>query len=91
MRSPVPRSSLPSIVVRVSGKLFSDHLAYLEQLIESAEECQLWPVLDLSQLAELDQETVVFLINGENRDFGLIDCPTVVRERMELVRDRLAA
>ncbi len=91
MRSPVPRSSLPSIVVRVSGKLFGDHLAYLEQLIESAEECQLWPVLDLSQLAELDHETVVFLINGENRDFGLVDCPTVVRERMEQVRDRLAA
>ncbi len=37
----------PHITIRVSGKLFQGHLPYLEHLVQSAAECQLWPQLNL--------------------------------------------
>lgn len=79
----------PHITIRVSGKLFQGHLAYLDQLVQSAAECHLWPILNLVQLEELDRSAIFYLINGENRSFGLLSCPNFIREWMD--RERAAA
>jgi hypothetical protein len=79
----------PHVTIRVSGKLFDGHLPYLEQLVQSAAECKLWPLLSLSQLDELDRAALLYLINGENREFGIISCPRFVQDRME--QERAAA
>jgi hypothetical protein len=81
----------PHITIRVSGKLFDGHLLYLEQLVQSATECELWPLLSLSQLDELDQAALRYLVNGENREFGIISCPRFVRDRMDHERERATA
>jgi len=81
----------PHVTIRVSGKLFQGHLAYLDQLVASANECVLWPLLNLSQLEELDRAALVFLMNGENRQFGIVGCPDFIRDEMELERTRTAA
>lgn len=79
------------ITIRVSGKLFQGHLSYLEQLVHSAAECQLWPLLSLAHLEELDRDAVFYLIDGENRSFEIISCPNFVREWMNHERERAAA
>jgi len=79
------------VTIRVSGKLLRGHLEYLDQLVRSAIECRLWPLLSLSQLEELDREAVFYLINGENREFGITSCPHFIREWMDHERERAAA
>jgi len=69
--------------IRVSGKLFQGHLLYLEQLVQSAVDCQLWPELNLSRLEELDRAALSYLREGENRDFGIVSCPRFIREWMD--------
>ena len=81
----------PQVTIRVSGKLFDGHLPYLEQLVQSAAECQLWPLLCLSQLDELDRAALLYLVSGENREFGIISCPRFVRDWMDQERERTAA
>ena len=81
----------PNVTIRVSGKLFQGHLAYLDQLVQSAIECRLWPVLSLAQLEELDRAALLYLIDGENRSFGLISCPNFIREWMQHEKERAAA
>jgi len=81
----------PHVTIRVSGKLFQGHLGYLDQLVQSAAECQLWPLLSLSQLEELDRQAVLYLIDGENRIFGIVSCPDFVREQMDHERGQAAA
>lgn len=79
------------VTIRVSGKLFQGHLAYLEQLVQSAIECRLWPLLSLAQLQELDRHALFYLIDGENCDFGIISCPDFIREWMDHEKSRAAA
>lgn len=79
------------VTIRVSGKLFQGHLAYLDQLVHSAVECRLWPLLSLSQLEELDRDALLYLLNGEGREFGIISCPNFIREWIDLEKDRAAA
>ena len=79
------------ITIRVSGKLFHGHLAYLDQLVHSAVECRLWPLLSLSQLDELDRDALLYLLNGEGREFGIISCPNFIREWIDLEKEREAA
>jgi hypothetical protein len=81
----------PHVTIRVSGKLFQGHLAYLDQLVQSAAECRLWPLLSLSALEELDRQALAYLMRGENRDFGIISCPNFVREWMEHEKGQAAA
>jgi hypothetical protein len=81
----------PHVTIRVSGKFFEGHLPYLDQLIESAADCRLWPVLNLTYLEELDQPALSFLIEGENRDFTIASCPNFIREWMEYEKARAAA
>ncbi|MGC1452186.1 MAG: hypothetical protein WA830_19315 [Candidatus Sulfotelmatobacter sp.] len=82
---------VPRVTIRVSGKLFQGHLAYLDQLVHSAAECRLWPQLSLSHLEELDRAALLYLIDGENRDFGIVSCPGFVREWMDHEKDSAAA
>ena len=81
-RNASPKSD-SRVTIRVSGQLFQGHLPYLEQLVQSATECRLWPQLDLLNLEELDPAGLSYLLEGENRDFGILSCPNFVRERME--------
>ncbi|HLZ42636.1 MAG TPA: hypothetical protein VKQ11_16835 [Candidatus Sulfotelmatobacter sp.] len=89
-RNTKPRVA-PQITIRVSGKLFQGHLAYLEQLVQSASECQLWPLLNLAQLEELDRDALFYLIDGEDRQFAIISCPAFIRDWMDHERARAAA
>ncbi len=79
------------VTIRVSGKLFHGHLAYLDQLVRSAIDCHLWPVLSLKHLEELDREALVYLIEGENRQFAILSCPNFIREWMDKESGRAAA
>ena len=79
------------VTIRVSGKLFRGHLEYLDQLVRSAIGCRLWPLLSLSQLEELDRDALLYLIDGENRRFGIISCPNFIREWMNHEKDSAAA
>lgn len=79
------------ITIRVSGKLFHGHLSYLNQLVQSAGECCLWPLLSLAHLEELDHVALRYLMEGENRQFGIVSCPNFIREWMEHERERAAA
>ena len=81
----------PNVTIRVSGKLFQGHLAYLDQLVQSAAECSLWPLLNLSQLEELDRAALFYLVDGENRNFGIVSRPNFIREWMDRERRRSAA
>lgn len=84
-------SALPQVTIRVSGQLFRAHLNYLDQLIQSAIECELWAVLDLAHLIELDRPALFYLLSGEGREFGIAACPSFVREWMEHEQQRKAA
>ena len=81
----------PRVTIRISGKLFQGHLPYLEQLVQSATDCRLWPILNLLNLEELDRAALFYLINGENRDFGIASCPSFIGEWMDYERERAAA
>jgi hypothetical protein len=81
----------PAVTIRVSGKLFQGHLPYLDQLLQFAIECELWPHLNLAHLEELDRAALFYLIDGEDRDFNILLCPGFVRDWMEHERDRAVA
>jgi len=79
------------VTIRVSGKLFQGHLAYLDQLVRSAIECHLQPLLSLSLLEDLDRDALLYLMEGESHRFQIISCPGFVREWMEHERHRAVA
>jgi len=81
----------PHITIRVSGKLFEGHLAYLDQLVHSAFECKLWPVLSLANLEELDGPALTFLMNGEDDRFSIESCPAFVRASINREKGHAAA
>lgn len=85
------QDTIATVTIRVSGKLFAGHLSYLEQLVESAAECRLWPLLSLSDLRELDDAAVLYLVRGEQSRFALVSCPNFIRERMNQERGEAAA
>jgi hypothetical protein len=91
MRGGLSESFHPTVTIRVSGKLCVDHLAYLDQLVQSATECKLWPLLNLADLVELDHAAAFYLMNGEGRDFGIVLCPNFVLEWMDHERSDRAA
>ncbi len=81
----------PHVTIRVSGKLFQGHLHYLDQLVHSAADCRLWPLLSLANLEEVDRAALFYLIGGENLDFGIVSCPSFIRQWMDHEKDRAAA
>ena len=89
-RAPSPQAA-PSVVIRVSGKLFEGHLSYLQQLVQHAAECRLWPTIDLANLEELDRPALLFLVAGEKSEFDIVSCPNFLREWIENERASSAA
>jgi len=86
-----PKHTEATVTIRVSGKLFEGHLSYLDQLISSAVDCHLWPLLGLSDLHELDRAAILYLLRGEHSRFALVSCPPFVREWMDRERRQTAA
>jgi hypothetical protein len=93
MRNPrvMPQHTNATITIRVAGKLFQGHLSYLDQLVQSAAECRLWPLLILSDLRELDRAAILYLLRGERDRFAIVSCPNFVREWMDRERGQAAA
>ena len=91
MRDLPSKSVAPSVTIRVSGSLSQGHLAYLDQLVDSAIDCGLWPLLDVGYLEELDHDALGYLIGGEGRRFGIVACPNFIREWMQHEKERYAA
>lgn len=91
MNRGVSHKRAPQITIRVSGQLFQGHLEYVDQLVQSAAGCHLWPVLNLARLEELDHAALRYLADGENRDFEIDLCPEFIRERLSQEKDRPAA
>lgn len=81
-RQEAASKNYPVVTIRVSGKLFEGHLSYLDQLVQSADECRLWPVLSLANLEDVDWAAVDYLIRGENHSFSLASCPGFIRDWM---------
>lgn len=91
MRSVPSKVISPSVTIRVSGSLSQSHLAYVDQLVSSAIDCALWPLLDLTHLQELDRAALIYLLSGEGRHFGVLACPNFIREWMQHEKEREAA
>jgi hypothetical protein len=91
MRSLTARPASPTVTIRVSGRLAQGHLKYLDQLVASAIDCALWPLLDLASLEELDRVALAYLAGGEGRDFGITACPNFIREWMQHEKNHRAA
>jgi hypothetical protein len=91
MRMFSSKSVSPTVTIHVSGRLSQGHLRYLDQLVASAIDCALWPLLDLAQVAELDRNALGYLMRGEGRDFGIVACPNFIREWMQHEKDRCSA
>jgi hypothetical protein len=81
----------PSVTIRVSGSLSEGHISYLDQLVGSAIDCGLWPLLEMSYLEQLDDCALAYLIEGEGRYFGIVACPNFIREWMQIEKARSAA
>ena len=84
------KSEVPTVTIQVSGKLFQGHLSYLQQLVESAIDCGLWPVLGLARLQEIDHLAAAYLTKGEGSDFAIVSCPEFVRNCMNDEQGRAA-
>ena len=91
MRNLLSKPVSPSVTIHVSGSLFQGHLMYLDQLVASAIDCALWPLLDVARLTELDRVALAYLMGGEGHDFGIVSCPSFIRERMQQEKDHRAA
>jgi hypothetical protein len=91
MRNLPAKTVSPTVTIHVSGSLSQGHLSYIDQLVASAIDCALWPLLDLARLAELDRVALAYLIGGEGRDFGIVACPNFIREWMQHEKERCAA
>ena len=81
----------PTVTIRIAGSLSQGHLAYVDQLVSSAVECALWPLLDLEHLVELDHDALTYLLNGEGRHFGIVGCPNFICEWMQFEKESQAA
>jgi hypothetical protein len=75
-------SNTPNVTIRVAGKLFQGHLSYLDQLVQTAGACELWVLLDLANMEEMDRAALLYLMRGEGNAFDLISCPNFIREWM---------
>jgi len=83
-------ANIPDVTIRVSGKLFQGHLSYLDQLVQMAGACELWVLLDLANLEEMDRAALLYLMRGEGYAFDLISCPNFIREWMSHESVRIA-
>ena len=91
MRNLSAKTVSPTVTIHVSGSLSKGHLSYIDQLVASAIDCALWPLLNLAHLEELDRVALMYLVGGEGRDFGIVGCPNFISEWMQHERTRIAA
>jgi hypothetical protein len=91
MRNTHSKPTAPTVTINVGGSLSQGHLRYLDQLVSSAIDCALWPLLDLARLEEIDRVALAYLIGGEGRNFGIVACPNFIREWMQHEAARRAA
>ena len=91
MRNSKFRPIAPTVTINVGGSLSQGHLRHLDQLVSTAIDCALWPLLNLTRLEEIDRVALTYLIGGEGRDFGIVACPNFIREWMQHEKGRLAA
>lgn len=91
MRNVPQKPPSPTVTIRVAGSLSQGHLSYLDQLVASAIDCALWPLLDLTNLEELDRVALMYLAGGEGVEFGIVSCPNFVREWMQHEKQLRAA
>jgi hypothetical protein len=91
MRNLPAKPTSPTITIRVAGRLAQGHLAYLDQLVASAIDCGVWPLLELARLEELDRVALTYLAGGEGRDFGIVACPNFIREWMQYEKESRVA
>ncbi len=91
IRNSSEKSISPSVTIHVSGSLSHGHISYLDQLVRSAIDCGLWPLLDMHHLQELDGPALTYLVRGEGRYFGIVSCPNFIREWMLEAKNRCAA
>lgn len=67
-------------VVRLSGRMQSEHLPALQQYIDGPE---FKPLLDLAEVTLVDVEAVRFLIRCEEAGMKLLNCPPYIRQWMD--------
>jgi len=91
IRNPAQPPISPSVTIHVSGVLSKGHISYLDQLVASAVECGLWPLINVAKLQELDRVALAYLMGGEGRHFGIVSCPNFIREWMQVEKQRRAA
>jgi len=65
IRNPAQPPISPSVTIHVSGVLSKGHISYLDQLVASAVECGLWPLINVAKLQELDRVALAYLMGGE--------------------------
>jgi len=63
--------------LRLSGRVQSDHIAYIESAMSDS--CKR-KILDLGEITLLDLGVVRFLIRCEDEGIELVQCPPYVRE-----------
>ena len=73
------------IVVRLSGRMCSEHLAELKSLIENSRPAV---VLDLDEITLVDVDAVNFLRKCEAEGIELRHCSAYICEWMDRERDR---
>jgi len=83
-------ASVPDVTIRVSGKLFQGHLSHLDQLVQTAGASELWILLDLENLQEVDRPAPLYVMRGEGYAFDVISCPNFIREWMSHESVRIA-
>jgi hypothetical protein len=73
------------VLLRLSGRLRSEHLAELKSLIEDGTPLV---TLDLDEITEVDVDAVNFLRKGQTEGIALRNCPPYICEWMDRERQR---
>ncbi len=66
--------------VSLTGKLLTQYLAELEQIVRAASHAGLRIVFDLSHVSLVDRAAVGFFTSGAGRLAGLSGCPAYLQE-----------
>ena len=79
-----------AIVIRLTGRIQSDHLSQLELLVNSAS-ADVPLILDLAEVRLVDRDAVQFLSSQEASGTRLRHCSAYIREWISQERARLQA
>jgi hypothetical protein len=81
----ITRKANGEVILKVSGQLNAENLAEVRAVI-AAESKVSRIVLDLRDLMLVDQEAVEYFGQCENNDVNLRNCPTYIRDWIDLSR-----